>query len=325
MASRIVTRTAIGAAIQTARGLGLKHNLQDFTTLNQAINERAIVGGLPEPLTLGMEVLPIYDYQTDSDNLSSQYIVIGNHGHKNILASNVGGSAGGVTNQPPSASNSPAIPYTIPVEHMATDTGLYNMIPYLGRKVSKGLTISERRDYALRRTIMIEGELWEFYFARKLVRDRLTPLINITHVVNGEETTAEFVPTFNNLKPSHPTEDTSYNASYATVTVPAEMVWTERQIQDIRDACRMLYGSENYAIISEIAICSGVEKPVAQKYPNSGPQIPSNVPANTFFEAVGCQVVMHISTYIPINFSEREYKLEMDFGATEPLYGVKAG
>ncbi len=320
MSSRIVTRTAIGASIQTSRGLGLKHNIQDFTTLNQAINERTIIANLPEPITMGMEVLPVYDYQTDSDLLSSQYLCIGNGGHKVITGGNSTGTGSSVNN-----GTTNAIPFTVPVEHQATDTGLYNMIPFLGRTVAKGLTIAERRDYGLRRTIMKNGELWEFYFARKLKRDRLTPTINITHVVDGESSTAEFVPTINNLKPVHPTEDTSYNGSYATVTVPVEVVWDERQIQDIRDACRVLYGTENVAIISELSICSGVEKPIVQKYPNSGPQTPVNVATNTFFEAVACQVVMHITTYIPINFSEREYKLEMDFGATEPLYGVKAG
>ena len=326
MASRIVTRTAVGASIQTSRGLGLKHNIQDFTTLNQAINERTIVANLPEPITSGMEVLPAYDYQTDSDLLSSQYLCIGNGGHKVIVGGNTNGTGGANPSPNPNVGTSTnAIPFTIPVDHMATDTGLYNMIPFLGRPVSKGLSISERRDYGLRRTIMLNGELWEFYFARKLKRDRLTPTINITHVVDGESSTSEFVPTINNLKPVHPTEDTSYNGSYASVTVPVEVVWNEKQIQDIRDACRVLYGTENVAIISEISICSGVEKPITQKYPNSGPQTPVNVATNTFFEAVACQVVMHITTYIPINFSEREYKLEMDFGATEPLYGVKAG
>lgn len=323
MASRIVTRTAIGASIQTSRGLGIKHNLLDFTTLNQAINERTIVANLPEPITSGMEILPAYDYQTDSDLLASQYLCIGNGGHKVIVGANNGGTTTPNPGTNPGLTN--AIPFTVPVEHMATDTGLYNMIPFLGRPVSRGLSIAERREYGLRRTITLNGELWEFYFARKLKRDRLTPTINITHVVDGESTTAEFVPTINNLKPVHPTEDTTYNASYATVTVPVEVVWTEAQIQDIRDACRVLYGSDDYAIISELAICSGVEKPVSQKYPNSGPQTPINIAPNTFFEAVACQVVMHITTYIPINFSEREYKLEMDFGATEPLYGVKAG
>lgn len=311
MASRIVTPTAVGAAIQTARGLGLKHNIMDFTTLNQAVNERTIVPSLPEPLTTGMEVLPAYNYLTDSDLLSAQYLCIGNGGHKSIMSGDNSGA------------NTVAIPFTIPVEHMATDTGLYNMIPHIGRPVANGLSIAERRKYALRRTISIAGELWEFYFARRIEKERATPVINITYVVNGESTTAEFVPTMNNLRPTHPTEDTSYNASYASVSVPIEVVWSEAQIRDIRDACRVLYGSENYAIISELAICSGIEKAVSQKYPNSGAQTPNNVPPNTFFEAVACQVIMHITTYIPINYSEREYKLEMDFGATEPLYGVR--
>lgn len=312
MASRIITRTVTGSALQTERGLGLKHNVGEYTTLNQAISERTIISNLPEPLTKGMEVLPNYNYETDSDRLFTQYICIGNGGHRNITGSENSNSSN-VLN---------GVPYTVPVPHLATDTGLYNMMPFLVRPVTNDLTIAQRRDYALRRTIEKDGILYAAYFARKLDFDRVTPVINITHVVDGESSTMEFVPTINNLRPTHPTEDTSYDASYANVTASVTVIWDEDQIQDIKDACRILYGSENYAIISEIQVCSAVEKPITQKYPNSGAQAPTNVAANTFFEAVACQVVMHISTYVPISFADREYKLELDLGATEPLFGV---
>lgn len=310
MAQRIITRTVTGSLLQTGRNLGLKHNVYEFTTLNQAISERTIVSNLPNPLTLGMEVLPDYQYQTDSDKIFTKYICIGNGGHKNIT-----GSSGGQAN---------GIPYTVPIPHLATDTGLYSPIPIIGRKVTNDLTIAERRRYCLRRTILVNGELWAFYFGLVLDYSHVVPTANITYVVDGQETTIEYIPTMNNLRPTPPTEDVTYNGSYADVTAPVEIVWNEQQIQDIKDACRVLYGTENVAIISEIAICSGVEKPITHKYPNSGTQTPGAVATNTFFEAVACQVVLYISTYVPIAFADREYKLELDLGATEALFGANA-
>ncbi len=325
MPARIITRTVIGSALQTERGLGLEHNVLEYTTLNQAISERTIIGNLPEPLTKGMESLPAYDYRTDSDKLFTQYLCIGNGGHKNVTDSGSSDSAGFVSTPGSSGVVNTVVngtPYTLPVPHSATDTGLYNQIPFLVREVTDDLTIAERRQYGLRRTIEKDGVLYAAYFGRKLQLDRVTPTINVTHVVDGESTTVEFVPTFNNLRPTHPTEDTSYDASYGNVSASVTVVWDEDQIQDIKDACRILYGNEHLAIISEIAICSAVEKPITQKYPNSGTQSPINVAANTFFEAVACQVVMFISTYVPISFADQEYTLYLDLGATEPLFGV---
>lgn len=199
---------------------------------------------------------------------------------------------------------------------------MYNPIPLVGRKVTADLTIAERRRYCLRRTIWLNGELWAFYFGLVLDYARVTPTVNITYVVDGQESTIEYVPTMQNLRPTPPTEDVTYDGSYADVTAPVQIVWNESQIQDIKDACRVLYGTENVAIISEIAICSGVTKTVTHKYPNSGTQTPIALAANTFFETVACQVVLYISTYVPIAFADREYKLELDLGATEPLFGV---
>lgn len=315
MASRVITRTAVGSAIQTARGLGISHTVLDYTTLNQAINEPTIVQNLPSPLTRGMYVLPAYNHSTDSAALAAQYIVIGNYGHKNI-----------------EGASTPGVPYSVPVEHAATDTGLFHLIPFVvvpadveTIPAQGGLDTTERQKYALRRTLLIDGVLYVAYYARKLDYQAATPIMQITNVVDGVETTAEFVPTMNNLRPVHPTVDVSYSGSYVNITTPVSVVFNEKQIAYIKDACRLLYGNENYAIISEIAICSAVTKPVTHRFPNSGTQTQQVVPNGYATEAVACQVVMHITTYVPINYAEREYKIDFDFGASEPLFGVHAG
>lgn len=301
---RIVTRTIVGAQLQTVRQLGLSHEVMEYTTLNQALNEPTIIDLLPNPLTQGMEIADDYDYTTDTENLYTQYVVLGNGGHRNIDNPN------------------DAVPYTLPIPHLATDTGLYNLMAFLVRPVTDDLTPAERGKYRLRRTVMRDGVLYAAYFARKIDFPRTTPDMNITTIVDGEESSEQFVPTINNLRPSHPEESHNYDGTYASVSSYVQLVWDSKEIEDIKEAARILFGNERMAIISEIAICSGVEKPIKQRYPNTGAQVPTVAPANMFFEAVACQVQVHITTYVPISFVDQEYKLNLDIGATEPLFGV---
>lgn len=301
---RIVTRTVSNAQLTTVRQLGLIHEIAEFTTLNQALNEPGITPMLPSPLTLGMEITDDYDAVKDTQNLYTKYLVLGNGGHKQI-------------NNPEDV-----VPYTVPVPHLATDTGLYNTMPILARPVNDDLTPVERRQYCLRRTIMKDKILYAFYFGRVLEYDRTTPDSNITHVENGEETTEEFVATMNNLKPSHPDETNTYEGSYASVSAHIRIVWTKKDIEEMQNACAILFGNPRVAIISEMAVCSAVLKPVTKRYPPSGPQNPVNTPVNTFYEAVGCQVQVFISTHAPVGSNGAEYALTLDLGATEPLFGV---
>lgn len=308
MAARIITRTVYGSEIQTIRALGLKHTFKEFTTLNQAISEPSINKNLPVPLTLGMEIAAEYNFETDSNSIFTQYLVVGNGGHQNI-------------NDP-----NDAVPYSIPVPHKATDSGLFNLMPFVMRPVTNDLTAAQRRNYGLRRTELIDGVVYAAYYARKIQFPRTTPDVNITTVVDGEEVVEEFIPTINNLRPQHYTQETDYDGAYASVSSFVQIIWDEQAIQDIKDACRLKFGNERMAIISELAICSGIEKPVLQRYPSAigSAQVPQNVAANTYFEAVGCQVNVHITTYVPLAYADQEYTLSLDLGATEPLFGVGA-
>lgn len=324
MAERIITRTLLGGLLSTLGTLNLKHNIQDYTTLNQAISLKQIVDPLPEPIVKGMEVLPEYNFQTDSQNLYTQCFVIGNFGHKQINGASTAVGASDLTSNSTTYAPTISIPYTVPVPHLATDTGLYNIIPFVIRPVTDDLTTAHRKRYALRRTIEINSVLYAAYFGRVLDVTQIVPTTSVTEVVDGNETSFEFIPTFNNLRPTHPTEDTSYSASYGNVSAPISILFDEDDIQDLKDACRLLYNNENYAIISEVGLCSAVRKPITQKYPNSGVGTPIAVAANTFYEMVACQITMHITTYVSFVGGDQEYTMGFDLGASEPLFGVKA-
>lgn len=322
-AVKIITPTVIGTQIQTERALGLQHNVLDFTTINHALSLRQIVPHLPDPLIRGMEVLPEYNFVSDSSEIFTQCLIIGNGAHKNVTGSSTSNTNIGFNNNPSTNRIDVAIPYTVPVPHRATDTGLYNMIPFLVRPVTDDLSIAERRRFCLRRTMLIDNILYAAYYGRFLEISKTTASIVITEIVDGVETQVEYVPTYNNLHPTHPTEDTSFDGSYGVVTAPIEVIFDEDDIQELRDACRLLYNNENYAIISELGICSGVKKPIEQKYPNSGTGSPINVPANTFFETVACQVNTFISTHVSFVGVDKEYTMQLDLGNTEPVFGTR--
>lgn len=303
-ANRIITRTVAGAQLQTNRQLGLKHEVPEYTTLNQALNEPTIINLLPTIPTAGMEVYDEYDLDTDSDSIFTKYVVLGNGGHKNI-------------NNP-----NDAVPYSVPVPHLATDTGLFNIMPLVVRPATEDLTIEQRKKYRLRRTIEKDGVKYAAYFCRVLEFPRTTPDMMITTIENGEESSTQFIPTINNLRPSHPEENQDYDGKYASVSSFVTLVFDAQELKDIKDACRILYGNERMAILSELAICSGVEKTIRARYPLTGPQTTLAVAPNTLFEVAACQVQVFITTHIPLAYADQEYSMTIDIGATEPLFGV---
>lgn len=304
---RIITRTIYSGALQTVRQLGLKHVLLNYTTLNQALNEPTINPLLPSPPTRGMEIYDPYDPDTDTPNLYSRYLVMGNGGHKNI--------------QDPNDS----IPYTVPVAHMATDAGLFSIMPLIARPIDDALTSAERKKYGLRRTgVGADGKLYEFYFALKLEYDRTTPEMTLTEVVNGETVTTEFVPTLDNLRPTQSGENVTYAGKYANVSSFTQVTWDQQMLEEIGEACRLFFGNARKAIASELALCYGVEKPIKQRYPASGAQTPISVANGLFTEIAAMQVAVHATTYIPLAYIDEEYTLSLDLGASEPLIGVPA-
>lgn len=305
MAERIVTRTVYGAAIQTVKQLGLKHVVLDYTTINQAINEQTIVSKLPAVRTRGMEITDPYAYQTDTDKIYTNWMVIGNLGHLNFVDPD------------------DAIPYSIPVPHKASDSGLYNIYPFVMRPIAQDLTRQERRIYGLRRTLEVDGELYAAYYGRRLTFDGTAPDMLITTVVDGEETSEIFIPTFENLRPEKMSEAVTYDGVYMSVSMLSTVVFGESEIQNLKDVARLLFGNERKAIISEIGICSAVEKMVKQRYPHpvGSAQQPVNVPADQFYDIVACQINAHVTTYIPISFVDKEYTYVVDLGASEPIFG----
>ena len=295
-----VTRTGIGILVQTNKYIGAAHELLPNSTVNESLTDPLVVPFQPSPPTLGMELTDTYDSLTDTDNLKLRYMVIGNLGHRFVVG-------------PPATTN------TVP--HAATDCGLYGLIPFVARPVTNDLTSTEREKYRLRKTMTIGGILYAVYYARVIDITAITSSLLLTSIVGGTPVTVSFVPTINNLRPPQPSVGIGNDGSYLSVSSPIEVNFTDTEVTMLKDACQLIYGDSNYAIISEIGFCTGVEKVVTDKYPNSGTQTPVAVTPNTYYEAVAMQINMIASAYYPVASTNAGFDFGFDLGAAEPLYG----
>ncbi len=289
-------RTIYGIRVQTALNLGLLLDMPQHTTINELLTDPEIVPFQPSPVTLGMETPEPYDMNTDSKEVREQLLVIGNLGHK----ANSGGTYGVDTMDP--------------VPHLATDSGLFGMIPFVIRPFSDDLSPTYRKIYRLRKTMWYNGELYVAYYGRKLTVDSVTPEMTITDVSNGISQTRPFVATANNSKPKPRPIEGNGDGSFVKTVANVDVLFGPQEVTWLREVGQILFGNPNKGLVSELAFCSCVDKPVTKRYPGSGTQNPSNVPVGERYEVVGVQVNTFVSTYLTPN-------LNGGFGGTYNLGG----
>jgi hypothetical protein len=226
-----VTRTFLGIAVQTAKYLGSPHTVVPYSTVNESLTDPLVVPYQPSPPTLGAEISGSYDAITDTDSLRLQLMVIGNQGHRLIAG-------------PPAT--------TTEVPHKGTDAGLYGLIPFVAKPVTNDLTALQRTKYRLRKTMMIDGILYAVYYGRVIDISGITPTTQLTRIVDGTPVTTNFSPTINNLRPPVPAIGIDNDGSYVNVSSPLTVEFTDEEVTLLKEAAALVFGNENYAIISEI-------------------------------------------------------------------------
>ncbi len=301
-AVRSVVRTIFSAKLQTCQALKIPYDIPEMSTLNEAINLPDVVPYQPTPLTSGAQLAQSYNPETDSNGVSIQYWCIGNGGH-NLVST---GSQGG--------------PYPDEKPHRASNTGFYNQIPFVVKHIDQDLTREQRALYRLRKILLIDGEYYAAYYARKLPIQNVEPKLLHTKIQNGIATTTEFVPTLNNLNPPDPIIGQENDGSYLSVSSTMSIDFNAQDVAWLQEACELLYGTSKAAIISEIAICSGIDKPINQEYPLTGTQTSNNITNQGLMEAVGVQVNCFIIYFFSANYSNQGFSFDFDIGAAEPLF-----
>lgn len=273
-----IQRTVLASALLTAKLLGLKHELVPYTTLNEKLGIQSGVTGDDATVTPTMK-----------------YWAIGDNGHNFTAGSN-------------------GRPYVTPVQHRPTDFAAFNQIPFVLRLPSDDLSATLRKNYGLRRTEVHDGKTYYAYYLKRL--DLTDSKVTMQHVViaDGTSTVTALTPNESNLNPAKPTIDpvsiTTTDGEFVMSSAPVNIQFTQFDAAELMKVAKILYGDENEAVISEIMMTTGIDKPV---------QVDTPAGKVSFTEVLMAQIYTHITAYYAIGFANQGFEFTVDIGFTEPL------
>lgn len=288
MTTKTVTRTVLGAYLQTHNLLGKKLTLMPFSTLNEKFD--ILNPSTPENgMTVG-----------DTANPTIKCIVIGNGGHRVAYGSD-------------------GTPYTAPNQHRATDFALFKHIPFAMRDIAGGEDVTSgtfvKENYCLRDEIYNAGVLYAVYYGRRVNTPELVD-VTVKHFVteDGEVISSiDFVPSSDNLSPTAPTIISegvvTTTADYIAVSAILPLLLGPDEIEELKNVASILYGNEDLAIISEMGVCTGINKVVVGSVP-------------PFTDVKCCQIFTHIVTYHAASHVNNGLEINLELGATEPLLAL---
>ena len=276
-----VTRTIYGSYLQTCLKLRIEHTVAPFTTLNEKLGIQA--GVIPPP-----GVYPAVGYY-----------VWGNRGHRSQIGAN-------------------GIGLSIVEQHRATDAALFNQLPFVLRQVNNDLSASERAGYALRREEIHGGITYAAYYLRRMDKTNIVAEMQYRSNTNGTITSTPFVPSADNLSPTPVVIPdggvTTLTGDYAIVSAQVNVSLTAWEVAEMLNVAEVIYGDSNYAIISELGICCGVDKVITVT--------PSVGVAFNFNEAISVQITTHIAVMNNLKSSNSGVDRLLDFGTNDPLFNI---
>ena len=276
----LIVRTGYGAKIQTSQLLGIPNVVEEYSTLNEKFNIATA-------------------YQMNAvDEQKMRYVCIGNGGHAMEVSGN----------------NSLPIPK--PLMHRPTDAALYSHLPFVLRPVENDIDALTRQRYALRKVILIDNEEHVAYYLRRIDLTGVQAQMLLKNIENNIETTAPFIPTAGNLSPIAPAVNIGNSipttGDFVLASAPIGFILDTFDMAELQNAANILYGSEDYAIISELGLVAGVDKTIsALDYTGA---------SFNYNEVIAAQICTHISTFHAVRFSNGGINSNFDVGATEPLY-----
>lgn len=277
----LITRTIYGSYLQTVMLMELPYEMKPFTTLNERFD---ILKGVPPPAT---------------QRPAMKYWTIGNGGHRFDCAAD-------------------SIPKPEPIQHRATDASCYNPIPFALVEPTQDIAAGERVKFCLRKEIQVNGRTYVAYYGRRMNLTGVTAQMQLKTVRDGVTTTTGFVANSSNLNPTPPDiNSTGVNitdGNYVVATAKVTLSLTPADARLLIDMSQVMYGDPNFAIISEIALFSGVDRDVNVTSPGGG--------SYTFTDVIAAQVNSFVNTFFPVAYSNNGIELILDVGATEPLLKI---
>ena len=100
---------------------------------------------------------------------------------------------------------------------------------------------------------------------------------------------------------------------YIAATAKVPFILLENDIDELLNVANVIYGDPNYAIISELGLCSGVDRIVTGDF---------NGVSTSYTDAIGVQIVDFMSVFYPVAFSNKQVNLTLDVGDVSPLLNI---
>lgn len=279
----LYTRTYPGLAMQIAHYFGISLPVLPHSTLNEKFNI------LPSA-SLGTNELP-----------RVAYFGIGNGGHSVETGAN-------------------SFPLLGNKIHRSRDTGMFNQIPFVLRPVGNDLQEADRAKYALRRIENHGGDDYVAYYLKRVDRSALQIKVQNRDVDSNQQTViTDFIPTTDDLSPSpvdlNNAGVNSVTGKYISASVNLTISFNAFDAEEVLNVVTIMYGSENYGIISEATLVSGVDRAVSSSDGQGG--------TISFNEVVCAQIANQIPVLQPV-FSQRNgFDITSEVGGVEPLLNLE--
>ena len=209
------------------------------------------------------------------------------------------------------------IPLSQGIDHTSDNFALYEHLPFVMRPINDDLIAAERARYCLRKVVLFEGVNYYAYYGKRLSMEGVNIKETRRTIVDGEPQDDLFEPTEANLNPKPPELPnvgvTTTSGEYLVTSAIVPMPFTEKDVQELYNVAKIIYGDERYAIISEFGFCTGVDANVTVNTPGG------NV---SFVEVVGCQISAIISGHYELIFNSKGFDFSLEVGAVQPLLGT---
>lgn len=265
------TRTVYGANLQTHQYYGEPFVVIENTTLNEKFS-----------------IMPT-TYPTPEEMPNVKYLAIGDAGHSVSIGSN--GRA-----------------RFNPIKHRRTDAACFNHIPFVVRLLTNDLTVAERAKYRMRVPFTGPHDGLQYVGYYIMVMDD-TASVNM-QTIDGNGASIPFEPTSANLNPTIP-EDVETTNSKVVSSRTVSIVFTEAMVEELRNVARVLYNDEDEAIVSEIAMVSGIDRV------NVG--VGAGNTDVSYMEVIAAQVTLHITAFYQLDQHNDGFQLVVNGGVAESL------
>lgn len=236
------------------------------------------------------------------DRPTLKYLALGNRGHK--------------------AESDGEIDDFVPVGKRQTASGMFSEVPWVLRTLDNDLSDEQRKNYRFRAQVNIKGRNYWAYYLKVLDMRTVKTTDILTVRTNGVPVPEDFVYTDADLHPvPGALPDFDYDddgtvelpdGKYVESGVDIVISWTEFDVQEYMNVAAIMRGSANKSLISEIAMCSGIDTPE--------PGQSATGSAFSYTEALGVQVLYHISLFVNLAQTNENLGLTIRVGQPAPFF-----